>query len=396
MIDAHITTPALSIPLCEPHIGGNEWAYVKECLDSGWVSTAGTFVNRLEAMVCERVGAKYGIATCSGTAALHLSLLLVGVKPGEEVLVSDLTFVAPVNTIHYIQAHPVLVDCDPQTLQMDVGLVEKFLRGNCDVKEDGCFNRNSGRRVSAILPVHLLGHPIDIEPLRLLASEFGLPVVEDATESLGSLYLGTPVGMHGRLGCYSFNGNKIVTAGGGGLIVTNDEALAKRGRYLSTQAKNDPLFYVHDEVGFNYRLTNLQSALAVAQLEQLDFFIQRKREIAQIYQEAFADLASYLTLVSAQPWAFSTSWLSTILLHGPATQSRNNLLAYLESKGIQARPLWNPNHKNLPFGNCEFLNVGNHSTRIVETAISLPSSVGLTGSQQDFVCRTIREFVSQL
>ena len=289
--------PLPFVPLSEPVLAGNEWKYVKECLDTGWVSSVGPVVDRFEREVAAYSGAAYGVAVVNGTAALHLALLAVGVRPGDEVLVSDLTFVAPVNAIRYCGAHPVFMDADPDSWQMDADKVERFLASECEHRNGDCVNRTSGRRVSAIVPVHILGMACEIDRIAAAGKAHGVRVVEDATEALGVRYDGRHVGTFGDVGAFSFNGNKIITTGGGGVVVTNDQACAERVRYLSTQAKDDPIEYVHRAVGYNYRLTNVLAAIGVAQMEQLDGFIRRKREIAMAYSAGVRKL----TGVGAMP-----------------------------------------------------------------------------------------------
>ncbi|RME03545.1 MAG: aminotransferase DegT, partial [Deltaproteobacteria bacterium] len=253
------------IPLSIPKLAGNEWRYVRECLDTNWVSSVGAFVERFEREVAARVGARYGVATASGTAAIHIALLVSGVGPGDEVLLPTLTFIAPANAIRYVGAVPLLLDVDPVTWQLDPEKTIDFLEKECRWQEGRLVNRTTGRRVRAIMPVHILGHPVDLDPILEVARKYELTVIEDATESLGARYKERHVGNLGDIGCFSFNGNKIITSGGGGMIVTNDETTARRARYLTTQAKDDPIEYVHGELGYNYRLTNLQAALGVAQ-----------------------------------------------------------------------------------------------------------------------------------
>lgn len=385
------------IPLCAPHLSGNEARYLQECVETGWVSSVGRYVNLLEERVAQLVNRRAGVATTSGTAALHLALLLAHVQPGEEVLVPDLTFVAPANCVRYAGAEPVLVDCDPETMQIDVELVRNFLNQRCERRKEGCFNCDTGRRIAAVMPVHLLGHPVDIDPLLEVCNQWELPLIEDATESLGAFYRGRPVGSHGLISCYSFNGNKIVTAGGGGLLVTDQQELADKARYLSTQAKDDPLYYVHNEVGYNYRLTNIQAALAVAQLEQLSEFVAAKRRIASVYQQAFQDLEGCLKLPREQPWATSSFWLYTVTLQGAAAGQRDGLLAFLNENGVQARPLWNAIHQNRPFEKCQLVcRERSQASELVARSVSLPSSVGLTSLQQAQVCQLVKRFVCQI
>lgn len=379
------------IPLSVPEIRGNEWLYVKDCLDTGWVSSVGSFVEKFEAMVADAVGRKYAIATCNGTSAIHVSLLLAGVGVGDEVLVSDLTFIAPANAVRYTGAHPVFVDAEPDFWQMDLGLVERFLR-RCRKRDGRLFNPDTQRRVAAILPVHALGHPVDIERLCALSEEFGLPVVEDATESLGAKVGGAPVGSHGLCACFSFNGNKILTTGGGGMIVTDDGALAARAKYLTTQAKDDPVEYVHKEVGYNYRLTNIQSAMGCAQMEQLAVYVEAKRSIARRYEQGFAGIPG-VGVMSESAAARSSFWMYTILLDREVCGlGSRDLLGRLASENIQSRPLWEPMHLSLPHRHAQFLGE-RVSESLYRNALSLPCSVGLSEEDQERVIGTVEKIL---
>ncbi|MFM7869285.1 MAG: aminotransferase class I/II-fold pyridoxal phosphate-dependent enzyme, partial [Planctomycetaceae bacterium] len=272
------------LPLSEPCLQGNEWQYVKECLDSGWISSVGAFVNRFEQRVAEYVGVKHAVATVNGTSALHAAMLTAGVEPGDEVLVSTLTFIATVNAIRYVGAHPVLIDSEPRWWQMDPQLVRDFLRRECRSENGELRNRVTGRRVRAIMPVHVLGHPVDLPAITAECESYGLRLIEDAAESLGASLQWKKIGATSDLACVSFNGNKTITCGGGGMILTNSQADAERARYLTTQAKDDAVEYIHNEVGFNYRMTNVLAAIGLAQLEQLDGFVRRRREIAAYYR----------------------------------------------------------------------------------------------------------------
>jgi perosamine synthetase len=368
------------IPLCVPELRGNEWRYVKECLDTGWVSSVGPFVEQLEKSVASYVGAAHGVAMSTGTAALHIALLVAGVKPDDEVLVSDLTFIAPANAIRYANAWPVLIDAEPVYWQMDVARALDFLDNQCKWTNGALINKATGRRVSAIVPVHILGHPVDIDPLIEVASKYKLAIVEDATESLGSEYRGRKTGNLGHIGCFSFNGNKIITTGGGGMLVTNDASLAAKAKYLSTQAKDDPVEYVHKEIGFNYRLSNVQAALGCAQMELLDEFVAIKRGIAAEYAKAFADIPA-LTMMAEASWARSIFWLSTVLIdeEGYGDSSRA-LMRWLASGDIQARPLWEPLHRSRALQGVQSVG-GEVADDINRRALSLPSSVGITPEQ---------------
>ena len=380
---ANIASAIQPVPLSEPSIGGNEWSYVKQCLDTGWVSSAGSFVDRFEREFARQVGLTRAVAVSSGTAALHLALLAAGVQPGDEVVVSTLSFIAPANAIRYCGAHPVFVDADAQTWQMDVGLVEGFLAG-CRETPDGLINPARGRRVSAVLPVHSRGHPVDMEPLLAAARRHKLAVVEDATESLGASYRGKPVGTLGDAGCFSFNGNKLLTTGGGGMVVTDREAVGEHVRHLSTQAKQDPVEYVHDVIGFNYRLTNVQAAMGCAQLEQISTFVSAKRRIAARYRQAFEGIAGLSTMPS-QPWAQPVFWLYTVLIEGGSRP----LMRALAEEGIQARPLWRCLHTNAPYRESQVIG-GQVAVSLQRDALSLPSSVGLGEEDQERVIEAIR------
>ena len=272
--------------LSGPNISGNEWKYVKECLDTGWVSSVGSYVTKFENMVAEYAGCKYGVATSNGTAALHISLMLAGVERDDYVITPNVTFIASINSIKYTGADPILIDVDPGTWQMDLDLLEDFLQNETDEKDGHIFYIKDGRTIRCIMPVHVLGNICDMDRLMDIASRYNLKVVEDATESLGSYYKGKHTGGFGTLGCFSFNGNKIITTGGGGVIVTNDEELARKAKHLTTQAKSDPFEYVHDEIGYNYRLVNVLAAMGVAQMELLPSFVKRKKEIDAFYRKA--------------------------------------------------------------------------------------------------------------
>jgi perosamine synthetase len=322
---------------------------------------------------------------------LHLALIVAGVAPDDEVLVSDLTFIAPANAIRYVGAWPVLVDAEARHWQMDVEAVSQFLSQNCIRTGGKVVNRSSGRTVSAIVPVHVLGHPVDMTPLLDLAAEFGLKVIEDATESLGARYKGQALGGIGQLGCLSFNGNKLLTTGSGGMLVTNDPELAQRARYLSTQAKDDPIRYIHNEIGYNYRLSNIHAAVGVAQMEQLIDFVARKHAIAGRYQQGLSDIPG-LSALEASEHSDCSWWLYTILVD-PESYGHSNmeLLEKLAQEGIQARPLWQPLHLNTPYRNAERIGKG-HGLGLYERALSIPSSVQLDTADQDRVINAIRQY----
>ena len=383
-----------SIPLCVPELRGNEWRYVKECLDTGWVSSVGPFVEQLEKSVASYVGAAHGVAMSTGTAALHIALLVAGVKPDDEVLVSDLTFIAPANAIRYANAWPVLIDAEPVYWQMDVARAIDFLETQCQWTDGKLINKATGRRVSAIVPVHILGHPVDLDPLIEVAKKYGLAIVEDATESLGAEYRGRKTGNLAHIGCFSFNGNKIITTGGGGMLVTNDASLAAKAKYLSTQAKDDPVEYVHKETGFNYRLSNVQAAMGCAQMELLSDYIAIKRHLAAEYANAFADVAG-VTMMSEAPWARSIFWLNTVLIDADEYgEDSRALMKRLARRGIQARPLWQPLHRSEALSGVQCVG-GEVADDINRRALSLPSSVGMTREQIQEVISAVCERVTR-
>ena len=369
--------PAGMIPLSVPEIRGNEWEYVKECLDSNWVSSAGPFVDRFERMVAEHVGAQHAVATVNGTAALHIALLLAGIEPDDEVLISALTFIAPANAVRYAGAWPVFIDAEPAYWQMDPQKLTDFLERECLWKDGELRNKMSGRRVKGVLPVHILGHPCDMDPIVEAARKFDLAVIEDATESLGGKYQQRMVGHLGDIACFSFNGNKVITTGGGGMIVTDNAAWSSRARYLTTQAKDDPIEYVHKEIGYNYRLTNIQAALGCAQMEQLPGFIEKKRLIASKYRAAFHSVPGVTTMPEAT-WARSIFWMYTVLIHEASYgQDSRALMRQLAGKGIQSRPLWQPLHRSPACSGFQDYRV-EVADQINRRALSLPCSVGLT------------------
>ena len=380
---------ASTVPLSVPEISGNEWKYVKECLDTNWVSSAGPFVSRFEQSVAEYVGAKHAVAAVNGTAAIHIALLVAGIQPDEEVLVPALTFIAPANAVRYVGAWPVFMDVEAEHWQLDPQKVLDFIEQQCHWRDGKLLNKTTQRRVRGILPVHILGHPCDLDTLYEIAGKYELAVVEDATESLGARYKARMLGSQSAIACFSFNGNKIITTGGGGMIVTSNDAWAERARYLTVQAKDDPFEYVHNEVGFNYRLTNIQAALGCAQMEQIESFVNRKREIAATYTRELQSVRG-VSFMKEAPWAFSTSWLYTILIdeHGYGIDSRT-LLKQLNQNGVQSRPLWqpmhhSPAHKDSPGFNIEIADA------VHRDAVSLPCSVGLTELDQERVISAIR------
>jgi perosamine synthetase len=378
------------IPLCVPEIRGNEWRYVKECLDTGWVSSVGAYVERFEKDMARYVGTRHAVAAVNGTAALHVSLFVAGVKPDDEVLVSTLTFIAPANAIRYAGAWPVFIDAEPEYWQMDPQRVADFLEKECRLEKGELRNRTTGRRVKAIIPVNILGHPVNMTSILELARKFNLVVIEDATESLGAKYEGHPTGSLADLACFSFNGNKIITTGGGGMIATNDETWARRAKYLTTQAKDDPIEYIHNEIGYNYRLTNMQAAMGCAQLEQLDDYVVKKRHIAKAYIEAFKNVPG-ITPMREASWAFSNSWLFTVSIDAKQFgMNSRQLLKALAEKKIQSRPLWQPIHLSPAHAGSQ-PQPCKTAEMLYENCLSLPCSVGLSDASLERVVEVVCE-----
>jgi len=373
------------IPLSVPHLNGNEWKYVKECLDTNWVSSAGKYVDLFEQKVAEYTGAKYAVACVNGTAALQVSLRLAGVQPGDEVIAPTLTFIAPINAIAYNGASPVFMDSDDY-YNIDSVKTIRFIQEETELKDGFSYNRKTGKRVSAIVPVHVWGNACWLDELVDICGERNITVVEDASESLGTRYTqgkfaGKHTGTIGRLGCVSFNGNKIITTGGGGMILTDDEGLAAKARYLTTQAKDDEIKYIHNEIGYNFRLTNIQAALGVAQLEQLDGFIERKKEIYNRYKSGL-DNHSNFSIADIPDYADNNHWLT--VLKTASELKRDDAFKNLTDNSIQTRPVWCLNHLQKPYLRHQFFNIENAVT-LYNNSLCLPSSVTLGGPELNLI-----------
>jgi perosamine synthetase len=328
------------VALHEPRFNGNEWGYLKECLDSTFVSSVGKFVDRFEADLAIFTGAKRAVAVVNGTAALHVALRLAGVEAGDEVLLPALTFIATANAVAYCQATPHFVDSEERSLGMDAVALREHLSNIAEIRNGQCFNCSTGRVIRAMVPMHTFGHPVDIDALLAIAHDFHLQLIEDAAESIGSTMGGQHTGTFGLMGTLSFNGNKTITTGGGGAILTNDVELGKRAKHITTTAKLPHRWnFVHDEVGFNYRLPNLNAALGCAQLEQLPGFLHDKRRLFEQYQAAFARVAG-VHLVAEPAGCHSNYWLQTLLLDESLAEQRDSILAATNDDGIITRPVW--------------------------------------------------------
>ena len=362
------------VPLHAPRFQGNEKQYLIDCIDSTYVSYVGQYVTRFEDEICQFTGAKHAIAVCSGTAALHMALLLAGVRPGDEVITQPLTFVATANAIVHSGAQPVFVDVERATLGIDPEKLTHFLEGKTIQQSDGhCYNKSNGKRIAACVPMHTFGHPVRIDQIADICKRYRIPVVEDSAEALGSFYKGQHAGTVGTLGIFSFNGNKPVTTGGGGMIITNNDLLAARARHLTTTAKQPhPWEFVHDEVGYNYRLPNINAAVGCAQMEGFADVLRNKRSTAQLYQGFFEELG--IPFMLEPEHALSNYWLNAILLKD--REQRDQFLSYAADNGIQARPVWRLMTHLPMYCGCQSTSLDT-AMWLEERLVNLPSSVRL-------------------
>lgn len=368
-----------SYGLHEPWLHGNEWRYLKDCLDSGWVSTAGKFVGEFEDRLTEVTGISHAIATVNGTAALHVCLQLAGVATNDEVIVPTLTFVATANAVSYCGAVPHFADSSEKTLGLDPIKLTEYLEQTTEIRGDGRYNRATGRRIRAVMPMHTFGHPVDIDSIESVCAQFGLVLLEDAAEALGSLYRGQHVGRRGLMSALSFNGNKIVTTGGGGAVLTNDAELARSARHLTTTARvASNLEFMHDTVGYNYRMPNLNAALGLAQIEQLDDFLERKRALAAQYSRQFEDFEN-VRVFQPPSFACSNYWLNTLILRQEDLVQRGAILETLNAGGIEARPAWRLMHRLPMYSGCPRMDLS-IAESLEKRIINVPSSAFLAGS----------------
>jgi perosamine synthetase len=378
------------IPLSVPLLNGNEWSYVKDCLDTGWISSAGDYVNRFEQDVAKYVGAKYGVACMNGTVGLHLAQILLGIGEGDHVLAPNITFIATLNAISYSGAEPILVDVCPNSWQMDLNLLESWLRENTEFEsvnnKTQTLYKKTGKIIKAIMPVHVLGNIGDLDHLKKIAEEFHLNIIEDSTEALGSYYKEKHAGTFGEIGVFSFNGNKIISTGGGGVIVTDDEELAKRAKHLTTQAKTSAMEYIHDEIGYNYRLVNVLAAIGVAQMEQFPEIINKKHFMDNFYRENLAGIGD-IEFQEVTEDVKHNCWLFTF-----KTKQMRALLTFLNDNGVQSRPFWMPMNQLPMFQDITYISESDSSTAIYNSCISIPSSAGITQEELETVVKRIKEF----
>jgi len=365
------------IPLHEPKFTGNEKAYLLDCIDSTYVSSVGKYVDRFEQLVAEYTGVKYAIATVNGTAALHITLKLAGVNQGDEVITQPLSFVATCNAISYCGAKPIFVDVDLDTLGMSPASLRAFLEDNTTQTSLGCINNKTGKNISAVVPMHTFGHPCRIDEIAKICDEFNVSLIEDAAESLGSFYQGKHTGSFGKLAALSFNGNKTITSGGGGMILTDDEALARRAKHITTTAKQPhPYEFVHDEIAYNYRLPNINAALGCAQMESLPRLLASKRDIANTYAEFFSK--SNFKFVKEPAQASSNYWLNALVLEDK--EARGDFLKDLNGAGLMSRPVWRLMNELSMFNDCQSADLTN-AKWLEERVVNIPSSaIGLPGT----------------
>jgi dTDP-4-amino-4,6-dideoxygalactose transaminase len=396
--------PTDFIPLHDPRFFGNEKKYMAECIDSNFVSSVGEFVGRFEKMCAEYTGAKYAVAAMNGTAALHIALQLAGVERDDEVITQALTFIATANAISYTGAHPVYLDVDKETMGLSPAAVEAWLQENVEMREvapsptlptpsggikgvalspsggtEGGsflpFNKHTGRKIAACVPMHTFGHPVKLDELIEVLTRYSIPLIEDAAESLGSYYKGKHTGTFGKFGILSFNGNKIITTGGGGMILTDDEALARKAKHITTQAKIPHKWeFAHDTVGYNYRLTNINAALGCAQLENLDYMLELKRNLAEEYKAFFKN--SDFEFFSEPAGCRSNYWLNVLITKDRAR--RDELLAYTNENGVMTRPIWELMNRLPMFAGCQTDSLEN-SIWFADRVVNIPSSARVPG-----------------
>jgi len=364
------------VPLHNPVFEGNEEEYLVDCVRSNFVSSVGAYVDKFEEMLSEYTGVKRAVVAMNGTAALHICFLVVGVGPGDEILLPSLTFVATANAVSYSGATPHFVDVEKNTLGIDADKLDSYLSEISNIENGICYNKKTGKIIKAVLPMHTFGHPVDMDKLKVVADKYNLKIIEDAAESLGSFYKGKHTGNFGDVTALSFNGNKIITTGGGGAILTNDDYLADRAKYLTTTAKVPHKWeYFHDVVGYNYRMPALNAALGCAQMEQLEKFIKQKRDLAMRYAEAFDNLQG-VSFFTEPEFAKSNYWLNTIILSDELVTLRDEILDYTNKNGIMTRPIWTPMHKLPMYKSCPKMDLS-FTENIEKRIINIPSSAWL-------------------
>ena len=382
------------IGLSEPFIFGQEYKYIKECLDTGWVSSSGRFVDLFEEKIASYTGAKYAIACSSATSALFISLKILGVKRDEEVIVPTLTFIAPVNTIKYLGAEPIFMDSD-EFCNIDVNKTIEFIENVTEFKNNFSYNKTTGKIIRAILPVHVFGNAVDLERLQNICYERKILILEDASESLGTFYTrgkfkGQHTGSLGHMGCISFNGNKILTSGGGGMIISNNEEFSEKASYLTNQAKDDPVNFIHNEIGYNLRLSNIQAAMGLAQMENIDKALKIKKKNNHFYKENLNSISG-LKVMSSPGYANNNHWLSLLKVEEEIFgETCSSLIDRLRKKSIAVRPIWKLNHLQKPYLKNQAYNI-EKARDLVSQTVCLPSSISLSTEQMESVIKVINE-----
>lgn len=382
------------IPLSVPNLNGKELEYIKRCINTNWVSSSGKFVVDFEEAISKYVKAKFAVACLNGTAGLQIALNLCGAGKGDEVIVPTLTFIAPVNVIKYVGAEPVFMDCD-NYMNIDCSKLREFCAKECQITKQGLKNKKTGRFIRAVIPVHVFGNPCDMVAIMLIARKYHLKVIEDATESLGAYYTAGVykdkfTGTVSDIGVYSFNGNKIITTGGGGMIVTNNKALAQKAKYLTNQAKDDPVRYVHYEIGYNFRLTNLQAALGLAQMEQLKNFIRIKKNNYALYCKLLSPVKG-LKMLGVPDGTSPNYWFYSLMVDDKEyDMDREKLMLCLAKNKIQARPIWYLNHLQRPYRMNQAYKIEN-APKFWKRTLNLPCSTGLQTKQIEYVASVIRK-----
>ena len=379
--------------LSYPCLRGNESKYVNDCLDSEWISTSGSYIAKFEESVADYVRTNSAVACVNGTAALHICLILAGVQPEEEVIVPTLTFIAPINTVKYVFAEPLFMDCDDY-LNIDVDKLEKFLKEECFFNNNKVINKKTGKRIRVIMPVHVFGSICNMDKLMALAEQYNLTVIEDATEALGSKitsgkYKGMFAGTIGDFGCFSFNGNKIITCGGGGMLVAKDLKISKKAKYLTTQAKDDGLHYIHNEIGYNYRLTAISAALGLAQMEQLPNFVKTKQKNYLKYKNVINNILG-LKILDIPDYSESNCWFYSLFIDEKVyALNRDQLMQKFEEANIQTRPIWRLNHEQKPYVNCRAYEV-KKAQYYFDHILNIPCSVGLIDGEFDRIIKVLK------
>lgn len=382
------------IPLSVPNFKDRELEYVTKAVEAEWVSTGGSYINDFENKMAKYLEIEKAVACQSGTAGLHLALKLSGVNYDDEVIVPTLTFIAAVNPVRYLGAEPIFMDCDA-TLNMDLDKLEEFCETECTLTQKGLINNKTKKAIKAIVIVHVFGNMVNMEKLMLIAEKYGLKVVEDSTEALGTYctegkYFGKFAGTIGDFGVYSFNGNKIITTGGGGMLVAKDSNLSDKAKYLSTQAKDDELYYIHHEIGFNYRMTNLQAALGVAQLEQLEDFIKIKIDNYNLYKQEI-DKIEGLSIFSFNKSTRSNHWFYSLMIDKHRFgMDRDELLNKLKENNIQTRPIWGLIHEQKPYRDNQSYRI-EKANYYIDRILNIPCSTNLNKEDVKYICSILKE-----